>query len=79
MKGGIGLTQVPDDELELLFRRAHQGLLSYPLRRSELLLLGAPRLAEHGDALLGLDEKGVRAVLVAVLAERRHARKPSAR
>ena len=49
----------------------HRGEITYPLRRSELLLMKTPQLAELGDVLLGLDEGGVRAVLVAVLAERR--------
>jgi hypothetical protein len=57
----------------VLFRLVHEGKLSFPLRRSELLLLRTPHLAEHGDVLLGLDEPGVRAVLVAVIAERRRA------
>ena len=69
----LGLTAVPDDELLVLLRRVHEKQLSFPLKRSELLLLKTPRLAEHGDVLLGLDEAGVRAVLVSVIAERRRA------
>ena len=69
--GGRGLLGVPDEELEFLLRRVHQGEVSFPLRRSELLMMKTPSLAENGDLLLGLDEQGVRAVVVAVLAERR--------
>lgn len=71
MVAGRGLSSVPDEELETLLRRVHRGEITYPLRRSELLLMKTPQLAELGDVLLGLDEGGVRAVLVAVLAERR--------
>ena len=71
MQNGRGLSSVPDVELETLLRRVHRGEITYPLRRSELLLMKTPALAELGDVLLGLDESGVRAVLVAVLAERR--------
>lgn len=62
---------MPEHELETLLRRVHNGEVSFPLRRSELLLMKTPQLAELGDVLLGLDEAGVRAVIVAVLAERR--------
>jgi hypothetical protein len=62
---------VPEQELETLLRRVHHGEVSFPLRRSELLLMKTPQLAELGDLLIGLDEAGVRAVIVAVLAERR--------
>lgn len=75
MLGGRGLASVPDEELTELLRRVHKGEVSFPLRRSELLLMKTPALAETGDVLLGLDEPGVRAVIVSVLAERR-ARKP---
>ncbi len=66
-----GLTRVPDSDLEALLRRVHRGELRCPLRRSDLLLAGMNVLADHGDLLLGLDEAGVRAVVAAVLAERR--------
>jgi hypothetical protein len=69
--GGRGLLSVPEVELQTLLRRVHHGEVTFPLRRSELLMMKTPALAEHGDVLLGLDEAGVRAVLVSVLAERR--------
>src|SRR5690606_3142403 len=71
VSAGRGLVSVPDGELETLLRRVHRGEVSFPLRRSELLLMKTPALAEQGDVLLGLDDKAVRAVLVSVLAERR--------
>lgn len=71
MKGGIGLTKVPDSELETLLRWIHRGMQRFPIRRSDFLGAGLPYLAEFGDLLQGLDEPGARAVIVAVLAERR--------
>lgn len=68
---GRGLSEVPTEDLEALLRAVHRGRLEFPLRRQGLLLLGMNRLAEHASLLQGLDERGLRAVLVAVLAERR--------
>lgn len=68
---GAGLTRVPDADLETLLRRIHRGELRCPLRRRDLLLSGMNVLADRGDLLLGLDDAGVRAVISAVLAERR--------
>ena len=69
---GRGLAVVPADDLVKLLRLIHQGHVAFPLTRVELLVRGMNRLAEHADVLVGLDEAGVRAVIVAVLAERRH-------
>lgn len=79
MKGGIGLTKVPDAELETLLRWIHRGEQRLPIRRSDFLASGLPYLSEYGDLLQGLDEPGARAVLVAVLAERRKAARTAAR
>ena len=68
---GIGLTKVPDEDLMLLLRALHRGRLTFPITRSMLFTMGMNQLAEHADPLLGLNEGGVRAVLVTVLAERR--------
>jgi hypothetical protein len=68
---GMALTRVGDAELESLLRHVHRGNVRCPLRRSDVLLLGLNTLAERGDVLFGLDEAGVRAVITAVLAERR--------
>lgn len=70
---GEGLTRVATKELEALLRSLHRGRFETPLTRQTLLLMGLHGLAEHGGSLVGLDARGVQAVLVAVLAERRHA------
>lgn len=70
----FGLTGVPTDHLERLFRRLVRGELTLPLSKASLLAMGFNEVAVGGDVLLGLDERGVRAVLVAVIAERKRAR-----
>ena len=65
---------MPAEDLVKLLRLVHRGPVAFPLTSVELLVRGMNRLAEHGDVLVGLDEAGVRAVLVAVLAERRRSR-----
>ncbi|HJK90991.1 MAG TPA: hypothetical protein RMH85_00110 [Polyangiaceae bacterium LLY-WYZ-15_(1-7)] len=71
MAFGAGLRPVPTEDLVALLRALHRGRLAYPLRREALLLMGMNRLAEHADLLVGLDERGLRSVLTAVIAERR--------
>lgn len=71
----IALLDVPDQDLEDLLRAVHRGQLTMPLTRDALLSWGKHRLAEGGDLLVGLDERGLRAVLSAVLAERRRPQK----
>jgi hypothetical protein len=73
-----GLTKVPNADLESLLRRIHRGELRCPFRRSDLLLAGMNHLADEGDLLIGLPEPGVRAVILAVLAERRARTRTSA-
>lgn len=67
----VGLVDVPTDELANLFRRLVRGELSFPLTRHALMALGYNETAAAGRVLIGLDERGARAVLVAVLAERK--------
>lgn len=71
MKGGIGLTKVPTHELERLLRWVHKRETRIPVSRADMLASGMTYLAESGDVLFGLDEPGLRAALVCVLAERR--------
>ena len=71
MKGGHGLTKVPTGELETLLRWLHRGEVKAPITRSFCLSSALPYLGEAGDLIFGLDEPAVRAVLVAVIAERR--------
>lgn len=78
MAGALrGLTRVPDSDLEALLRAVHAGRIKFPLQGSGLLILGLNRLADEAAPLLGLDERGVRAVIAVVLAERRHVRRAS--
>ncbi len=72
------LLDVTDDDLETLLRAVHRGQIEFPLTRATLLNWGKHRLADDGDLLVGLDEAGLRAVLAAVLAERRRGRPASA-
>ncbi len=72
---GHGLTRISDEELRTLLRAAYHGKLRYPLRRSELLAQGLGNLADRAEALLGLDERGLRTVVACVLAEREAARR----
>ena len=66
-----GLAALTDDQLKQALRALTQGKLPCPFKRSDLLLRGLNPLAEHGDLLFGLDERGVRATLVSALSERR--------
>jgi hypothetical protein len=67
---GSGLSGASTEELKELLRALHRGRLAFPLERTTLLVMGLNGLADHGDLLVGLDERGVRSVIVAVLAER---------
>ncbi|MBX3250967.1 MAG: hypothetical protein KF901_27570 [Myxococcales bacterium] len=74
MTAGEGLTRVSDAELEGLLRALYKARFELPLTRQTLLTMGLHGLADHGSVLIGLDARGLKAVLVAVLAERRVAR-----
>lgn len=68
---GRALVDVPTEQLKSLFRALISGELRCPLVAWEVARLGLQSWqAELLEALRGLDEAGVRAVLVAVLAER---------
>lgn len=68
---GAGLTALTTTDLERLLRALHRGLLSAPVGPGQLHVAGLSYLVDKVDFLRGLDERAVRAVLVAVLAERR--------
>lgn len=73
MAAGLGraLVDVPTDMLKILFRAQVRGELRCPLEAWEVARFGLQSWqAEVLEAFRGLDEAGVRAVLVAVLAER---------
>lgn len=66
-----GLTGLTTEQLQDLMRYVHRGTLPCPFRRQTLLAMGLNAVADHGDLLIGLDAAGVRAVIAAVVAERR--------
>lgn len=70
---GLGLTRVPTGELEQLLRLHYRGNLPLPLTRATMMAMGLNRLSVDAELLLGLDAPAFKAVLVAVIAERRRA------
>lgn len=74
MRGTEGLTRVPDADLEQMLRLIHRGILACPLDMPGLTAAGLFRLGDEVEILRGLDERAVKAVLIAVLAERRRRR-----
>lgn len=71
--GSDGLTKVSTRDLEQILRLVHRGELGCPIDRIGLATTGLLRLGDDLDVLAGLEERAVRAVIVAVLAERRGA------
>lgn len=72
MRGaGAGLTGLTTTDLERLLRALHRGELKCPIGHAELHVAGLSYLVDRIELLRGLDERAVRAVLVAVLAERK--------
>jgi hypothetical protein len=69
----VGLASLSDEHLKAALRLLTQGKLRCPFKRSDLMAMGLNPLAEQGDLLFGLDERGVRAALIASLGERREA------
>jgi len=67
---GKALTAVKTDDLKALLRAVHRGELTCPVTAKALAEVGLLRLGDELDFLRGLDEPAVRAVLVAVIAER---------
>ncbi|MCB9593654.1 MAG: hypothetical protein H6719_13055 [Sandaracinaceae bacterium] len=70
-EAGRALTRLQTRDLENLLRRLHQGALSCPFGPQELHDAGLSYLVDRVGFLQGHDERTVRAVLVAVIAERR--------
>lgn len=71
-----GLTGISTDDLRLLLRQVHRGVLPCPFDKRVLMTMGLTHVADEADLLVGQDERAVRALLVEVLAERRSARGP---
>ena len=68
---GRGLTQVSTEALKTLLRAVLREEIAVPLTFEELTRCGLQHCAsELLDTLRGLDERAVKAVLMAVLAER---------
>ncbi len=68
---GAGLTGLSTTDLERILRALHRGQLECPIGHAELHMAGLSYLVDRIGALRGLDERAVRAVVVAVLAERK--------
>lgn len=72
MYGATALTRVPVEDLQALLRHLHHGVITAPLKAEDLARIGLQyRQEDLLGSMRGLDEAGIRAVLVAVLAERR--------
>ena len=73
-----GLTSLTTDHLKRLLKYLHDGSLDLPLTAHSIAAAGFQfRHHELMNALRGLDEAAVRAVLVCVLAERIKQERPS--
>ncbi len=70
MIGSGGLKALTLSQLHRLLRAVHRDELPCPIDRIGLATVGMLHLGDDLGALRGLDSKGVRAVLVCVLAER---------
>jgi len=72
-----GLTSLSTEHLKKLLKYLHDGSLGLPLTAHSIAAAGFQfRHHELMDALRGLDEPAVRAVLVCVLAERLQSETP---
>ena len=68
---GLGLTELRTDELEALLKLVYRGKLTCPFDRQQLMTMGLNRISEFGELLCHKEADTVRAILFAVLAERR--------
>ena len=71
MIGTNGLKDVKTKDLKKLLRAVHRGELSCPIDRIGLAVTGLLRLGDDLGILAGLDQHATRALLVAVISERR--------
>jgi hypothetical protein len=74
-----GLSKVSEEDLERLLRIVHRAAVPFPITRASLVLCAFGHLEAELDLLVGLDQRGARALLVAVIAERRAARERARR
>ncbi len=68
---GTGLAHLSEKDLKRLLSALHKQELACPVNFKSLAMTGLSYLQDKIDFLQGLDEPAVRAVLIAVLAERR--------
>ena len=72
-QGGLGLTEITDGDLEKALRALYRNELDLPVTIAGFARVGLQHCAQPLLAgLRGLDHAAVQAVLVSVLAERRH-------
>lgn len=74
MNRNPGLTGLKLIDLERLLRAAHKGQLQFPIDYRSLALAGLSYLQDKVDYLQGMDEATVKAVLIAVIHERKSSR-----
>lgn len=74
-----GLSRVSTEDLTRLLRIVHRGTVPFPISRASLVLCAFGHLEGELDLLVGRDQAGARAMLVAVIAERRAVAKARAR
>lgn len=70
MIGTQGLKAVSSDDLKLILRLVYRGALKCPIDQPGLAMAGLLRIADELDAIRGLEQRAVMAVITAVLAER---------
>jgi hypothetical protein len=68
--GANGLRDVKTDDLRILLRAVHRDELETPFDRAGLATIGLLRIADDLDHLRGLDASAIKAVVIAVIAER---------
>lgn len=66
-----GMTAVATADLERLLRAVHRGTLAFPISRAGLIAHAFGDIEGELDLLVGRDQDAARALLVAVIAERR--------
>lgn len=71
MLGSGGLRNVRTNDLKRLLTAVHREELPCPITQTGLATTGLLRLADDIDLLRELDIRGVKAVLIAVIHERR--------
>lgn len=71
LDAGKALTAVRTEDLVALLRGVHRGELACPITPKGLATVGELHLLDAVSFLQGLDKEATRAVLVAVIAERK--------